>query len=72
VIEGLMYVNGTNSSCPLIGRPKKIFNPRYIANSIKFWEELFIAYPEEQETYMEESRKRERQAKRKKRRLCIF
>jgi hypothetical protein len=71
-IEGLMYVNGSNSSCPLIGKPKKIFNPLYISNAIKFWKELFIAYPEEQETYMDESRKRERQAKRKQKKLRIF
>jgi len=71
-IEGLMYINGTSSSCPLIGKPKKLFNPLYISNSITFWKELFAAYPEERETYMDESRKRERKMKRAKKRLTIF
>lgn len=63
-ILGLAYVNESGNDCPLIGKPKKIFNPLYIANSIKFWDELFQAYPEEKETYMDESRKRDRRAKR--------
>jgi hypothetical protein len=63
-IMGLAFVNVSKSECPLIGRAPKIFNPVYITNSITFWRELFELYPEEQELYIGESRKRERRAKR--------
>ena len=71
-IRGLTYVNDSDSGCPLKGKPQKIYNPLYISNSITFWKELFAAYPEEQETYMKESRKRERKAKRAGKRFKIF
>jgi hypothetical protein len=71
-IMGLMYAEGDKDTCPLIGKPAKTFNPAYIANSIKFWQELFELYPEEKEMYMEESRKRERKAKRKGKRFRIL
>jgi hypothetical protein len=42
----------------------KIFNPVYVQNVIKFWEEMFEYYPEEKEMYIEESRKRDRRIER--------
>lgn len=71
-IKGLAYADSTEVKCPLIGRPEKIYNPVYISNSIKFWNELFTLYPEEQDMYMHESRKRERRFKRQGRRLRVF
>lgn len=71
-IAGLVYVNGDKSTCPLIGRPKKIYNPVYIANAIMFWKELFGLYPEEQELYIQESRKRERKKKQRGHEFTIF
>ncbi|GBE40509.1 hypothetical protein BMS3Bbin09_00391 [bacterium BMS3Bbin09] len=63
-IMGLAYSDTNGIDCPLIGKPMKIFNPVYVRNVIKFWEEMFEYYPEEKETYMEESRKRDRRIKR--------
>lgn len=71
-IMGISYVNGRDVKCSLLGKPKKIYNSDYISNSIKFWDELFAHYPEEKETYMEESRKRERKAKRTGKRFKLF
>ncbi len=71
-IQGLSYVNGKHLECSLLDRPKKIYNPEYIANSIKFWEELFESYPEERDMYMEESRKRERRSKRSGKKYKLF
>ncbi|MDO8283210.1 MAG: TIGR04282 family arsenosugar biosynthesis glycosyltransferase [Thermodesulfovibrionia bacterium] len=71
-IAGLSYLNGSDINCSLIGKPKKTYNPKYISNSIKFWKELFEHYPEEREVYMDESRKRERKAKRTGKRFKLF
>jgi hypothetical protein len=71
-IVGLVYVNGDKGTCSLIGRPRKTYNPVYITNAIKFWKELFALYPEEQELYIHESRKRENRKKRLGKRFSIF
>ncbi|MBI4842901.1 MAG: TIGR04282 family arsenosugar biosynthesis glycosyltransferase [Nitrospirae bacterium] len=63
-VAGISYMNSREIECPLMGKPKKIYNPEYISNSIKFWNELFAHYPEEKDMYMGESLKRERRAKR--------
>ena len=67
-IVGLAYADARQIDCPLIGKPMKIFNPDYVRNVIKFWEEMFKYYPEEKETYIDESRKRDRRIKRLKER----
>ena len=67
-IVGLAYADARQVDCPLIGKPMKIFNPDYVRNVIKFWEEMFKYYPEEKETYIDESRKRDRRIKRLKER----
>ena len=74
-VIGLAYANARDINCPLIGRPQTIFNPVYIRNVIKFWQEMFEFYPEEQEMYIDESRKRERRIKRlqrERKKLSIF
>lgn len=71
-VIGLAYAEARDVNCPLIGKPKKIFNSLYIQNTIKFWQEMFECYPEEKEMYIEESRKRERRLKRRGKRLSIF
>ncbi len=62
-ITGLSFGNNTDVECPLPNKPNKAFNRNYISNALTFWQELFELYPEEHETYMKESRKRERIAK---------
>ena len=71
-IMGVAFASVSKSDCPLIGKPKKVFNPDYIANSITFWQELLELYPEEQELYIGESRKRERRAKKQGKRVILF
>jgi len=71
-VAGLAYADAREINCPLIGKPKKLFNPVFIRNAIKFWEEMFECYPEEKEMYIDESRKRDRRLKRKGKRLSIF
>jgi hypothetical protein len=71
-VLGLVYINSGSENCSLIGQPQKIYNPKYIANSIKFWQELLDLYPPEKELYIDESRKRERRYKRKGKKLKIF
>lgn len=71
-IMGLTFINDALGSCPLTRKPKKVFNPCYIGNSIKFWTELFSIYPGEREMYMEESARRERRLKRRGKRLRLL
>jgi hypothetical protein len=71
-VLGLTQIDGDASDCPLTRKPKNAFNPLYISNSIKFWKELFELYPEEEELYINETKKRERRAKRKGKKLRIF
>jgi hypothetical protein len=71
-VEGLMYAEGDKDTCPLIGRPARLYNPKYIANSIRFWSELFEIYPEEKEMYIRESRKRRRRTERKGKRFKVI
>ncbi len=71
-VLGLVYINTGTENCSLIGQPQKAYNPKYIANSIKFWQELLDLYPPEKELYIDESRKRERRYKRKGKRLKVF
>jgi len=59
-VIGLAYAKARDIDCPLIGKPKSIFNAVYLRNVIQFWQEMFEYYPEEKEMYIEESRKRER------------
>ena len=63
IVTGLAYAKARDIDCPLIGRPQSIFNPEYIQNVIRFWQEMFEYYPEEQEMYIDESKKRERRIK---------
>lgn len=74
-VIGLAFADARDVDCPLIGRPMKTFNPVYIQNTIKFWQEMFELYPEEQEMYIDESRKRDRRIKkveRDRKNLSIF
>jgi hypothetical protein len=71
-VLGLVYVNSGAENCSLIGQPKKIYNPKYISNSIKFWQELLELYPPEKELYIDESKKRARRLKRQGKKLEIF
>jgi hypothetical protein len=71
-VLGLVYINSGTENCSLIGKPKKIYNPQYISNSIKFWQELLDTYPPEKKLYIDESRKRERRLKRQGKKLRIF
>jgi hypothetical protein len=72
MVVGLVYTKHSTGDCPLVGKPRRIYNPLYISNSITFWQELFDLYPQEEELYIEESGKRERRAKRQGKRIRIF
>ena len=71
-VKGLVYQDGENERCPLIGKPQHIFNPVYISNSILVWQELVDIFPEEKDMYLRESRKRRCQATRRSKPLRIF
>ena len=71
-ILGLAYANTHKAECSLIGKPEKTYNPLYISNVIKFWQAIFELYPEEEQMYFDESRKRERRLKRQGKRLRVF
>lgn len=71
-IMGLTFINDSLGSCPLARKPKKIFNPRYVENSIQFWSELFSIYTGEREMYIEESARRERRLRRQGKRLKLL
>ncbi len=72
MVAGLVYKDEGDEDCPLMKKSPGIYNPVYIANSIKFWQELFDLYEEEKELYMSESRKRERRVRRNGRRVRVF
>lgn len=74
-VVGLAYAEARDINCALIGKPINIFNPVYIQNVIRFWQEMFELYPEEKEMYINESKKRERRIKklrRERKNLRIF
>ena len=71
-VLGLVYQDERKDGCPLIGKPKSAYNPKYLANSIRFWQEVLDSLPHERELYMGESRKRDRRAKRAGQRLRII
>jgi hypothetical protein len=71
-VVGLVYKDEGDEECPLMKKSPGIYNPDYISNSIRFWQELIDLYEEEQELYMSESRKRERRVRRKGIKVRVF
>jgi hypothetical protein len=71
-VLGLVYQDGENEQCPLVGKPQRIYNPQYIKNSIRVWQELVDTFPEEKDMYVRESRKRARRATRLKKSISLF
>lgn len=61
-VMGLVYQRGDNEGCSLVGKPQRIYNPTYIANAIRVWQELVDVFPEEKDMYIRESRKRRNKA----------
>jgi hypothetical protein len=59
-VLGLVYIGDKNGDCALMGKPRRIYNPAYIRNCIRVWQELVDTFPEEKDMYMCESRKRKR------------
>lgn len=70
--KGLTWMYRAEDSCPLIGKPKKQINSRYIAQSINVWKKIFLAYPGEVECYIEESKKLRKWFGAIKRKIVIF
>ena len=64
-VLGLVYIGGENGDCLLMGKPQRIYNPTYIRNCIRVWQELIDTFPEEKDMYMHESKKRKRRAARR-------
>lgn len=71
-VLGITYIYSKEHTCPLIDRKNWRVNPTYVRNSIKYWEQIFELFPEEQELYVSESKKIRRQFKRKARKLPLF
>ncbi len=71
-VIGLVFTDNGKDGCPLMKKPRRIFNPLYISNSILFWQELLDLYPDEMDLYIRESAKRQRKLKRQGKRLRIF
>jgi hypothetical protein len=71
-VIGLVYQDGDNERCPLIGKSRRFYNQAYISNAIRVWQELVDTFPEEKEMYLRESRRRKRLATRTGKPLTIF
>ncbi len=71
-VTGLVYQDGENERCPLVGKPRHLYNQDYISNAIRVWQELVDTFPEEKEMYLRESRRRKRLVTRKGKPLTIF
>jgi hypothetical protein len=63
-VLGLVYIGDKNGDCALMGKPRRIYNPAYIRNCIRVWQELVDIFPEEKDMYVSESRKRKRRESR--------
>ena len=61
-VRGLVYQIGESEGCSLVGKPQRIYNPTYIVNAIRVWQELVDVFPEEKDMYMDESRKLRKKA----------
>ena len=71
-VLGITYQYDSEEECVLVGKPRHIYNPAYIRNSVIFWEEVLEIFPEEKELYFEESAKLRRKFKREGRTIQIF
>ncbi|MFP4520875.1 MAG: hypothetical protein ACLFQK_01890 [Fibrobacterota bacterium] len=71
-VKGLVFQYKMSDRCPLVGRPRKIFNDLYIRNSIMFWEKIFECLPEEKELYRKESIKLRRSFGARRKKIKIF
>ena len=71
-VIGLVYQDGENEHCPLVGKPRRLYNQAYIRNAIRVWQELVDTFQEEKEMYLRESRRRKRLATRTGKSLIIF
>lgn len=61
-VMGLVYQHGDSKGCSLMGKPQRIYNPAYIANAMRVWQELVDVFPEEKNLYIRESKKRRHKA----------
>jgi hypothetical protein len=61
-VLGLVYQSGENKGCSLMGKPQRIYNPKYIGNCNRVWQELVDIFPEEKDMYIRESKKLRRKA----------
>ena len=71
-IVGLAFITEDSSKCPLVAKPLKTFEKKYTRASIKVWQKIIDTYPAEKELYISESRKRERRAQRKGKKVRIL
>lgn len=71
-VVALAFITEDPAKCPLIEMPRKTFQTKYIHASMKVWQRLIDKYPEEKELYISESRKRERRALRKGRKIRLL
>ncbi len=71
-VLGLAFITEDAGKCPLVAKPLKTFNRKYVRASIKAWQRIIEAYPAEKELYIAESRKRERRAGRRGRKVRLL
>lgn len=71
-VVGITYQYEHAHFCPLVGKPKSTFNPLYIRNSVRLWQELLALLPEEKAMYVKESRKLRRKFRKQTRRVHVF
>ena len=71
-VLGLAFNYTPEIPCPLRRKRKVAYNPEYIRNAIKFWNQILEIFPEERSLYTRESKKLRREARRKGRKVRLF
>jgi hypothetical protein len=71
-VIGLAFITEDAKKCPLVAKPLKTFRKTYVKASMKVWQKIIDAYPEEKELYVAESKNRVRRAKRNHRRVRLL
>jgi hypothetical protein len=68
----MTFLFGKEHKCPLMERDDVGYNPKYIRNSVCYWQEIFALFPHEHEFYIEESRRLRRRLKKKGKQVPVF
>jgi hypothetical protein len=69
---GLTYIYRAQNECPLINHPTIKINPHYVDQAIDVWTEIFIAFPQEIDLYVNVSRGLRRSMNRSGKKIAVF